>query len=93
MLRQVNGPAGNRELGALLGCDLTQRESDIAHRLVAGGTSKEIGRDVGISPRTVEGYRARLMRKLGVANQRQLVARLAPVIRTWSEWPAGSPAP
>jgi DNA-binding CsgD family transcriptional regulator len=85
--------ASNRELGALLGCDLTERETDIAHRLLAGGTSKEIGREVGISPRTVEGYRARLMRKLGVANQRQLVARLARVIRTGSEWPAESPVP
>jgi DNA-binding CsgD family transcriptional regulator len=55
---------------------LTVREREIARQLVAGGTSKEIGRDVGISPRTVEGHRARLMRKLGVANQRQLIARL-----------------
>lgn len=89
MLRQVSGSA----LGALLGCDLTGREFDIAHQLVAGGTSKEIGRELGISPRTVEGYRARLMRKLGVANQRQLVARLAPVIRTGNEWPVESPVP
>lgn len=56
--------------------DLTDREQQIARQLMAGGTSKEIARLVGISPRTVEGHRGRLMRKLGVANQRQLVARL-----------------
>lgn len=58
------------------GPELTSRERDVARRLLAGGTSKEIAREAGISPRTVEGYRGRLMRKLGVANQRQLIARL-----------------
>lgn len=58
------------------GCGLTNREREVARQLLAGGTSKEIAREVGISPRTVDGYRARLMRKLGVANQRQLIARL-----------------
>ena len=71
MFRTVNQPAP--PVGRL---KLTQREIEIARQVVAGGTSKEIGREVGISPRTVEGYRARLMRKFGVSNQRQLVARL-----------------
>lgn len=56
--------------------DLTTREREIARHLIAGGTSKEIARSIGISPRTVEGHRGRLMRKLGVANQRLLIARL-----------------
>lgn len=55
---------------------LTIREREIARQLIAGGTSKEIAREMGISPRTVEGYRGRLMRKLDVANQRQLIVRL-----------------
>lgn len=55
---------------------LTIRQREIARQLVAGGTSKEIACEMGISPRTVEGHRARLMRKLGVANQRQLIVRL-----------------
>jgi DNA-binding CsgD family transcriptional regulator len=70
VLFTVSPPRGHASRG------LTARERDIARQLMAGGTSKEIGRELGISPRTVEGYRARLMRKLGVANQRQLVARL-----------------
>jgi PAS domain S-box-containing protein len=59
---------------------LTGREREIAARLVTGGTSKQIAQLVGISPRTVEGYRGRLMKKLGASNQGQLVARLAGVL-------------
>ena len=55
---------------------LTNREREVARQLLTGGTSKQIAREMGISPRTVEGYRGRLMRKLGVANQRLLIARL-----------------
>jgi PAS domain S-box-containing protein len=55
---------------------LTVREREIARQLVTGGTSKQIARALGISPRTVEAHRARLMRKLGAANQGELVARL-----------------
>ncbi|RYY63736.1 MAG: LuxR family transcriptional regulator, partial [Comamonadaceae bacterium] len=56
---------------------LTQREREVARELMAGGSSKHIGRALGISPRTVEAHRARLMKKLGVANQAELAARLA----------------
>jgi FixJ family two-component response regulator len=34
--------------------------------LLAGKTNKEIGRDFGISPRTVESHRASVMQRLGV---------------------------
>ena len=55
---------------------LTPREREIARQLVTGGTSKQIARVLGISPRTVEAHRARLMKKLGAANHGELVARL-----------------
>ena len=55
---------------------LTAREREIAQHLVTGCTSKEIGRLLGLSPRTVEAHRGRLMKKLGAANQGELVARL-----------------
>ena len=42
---------------------LTAREREVAEHLMRGMTSKEIGRALGISHRTVEIYRARLMRK------------------------------
>lgn len=55
---------------------LTAREREIARQIVAGATSKAIGRSLAISPRTVEAHRARLMKKLGAGSQRELVARL-----------------
>ena len=56
--------------------DFTGREREIAALLVDGLTSKLIGRHLGISPRTVDVYRARLMRKLGAATTPDLVKRL-----------------
>jgi DNA-binding CsgD family transcriptional regulator len=43
---------------------------------VEGLTSKLIGRRLEISPRTVDVYRARLMRKTGAASTPELVNRL-----------------
>lgn len=56
--------------------DLTPRERQIVHCLAKGLTSKEIGRELGISPRTVEDHRARLLAKFKVRNIAGLVARL-----------------
>ena len=59
-----------------LSADLTTREREIASRLVAGMTSKQIGRELGVSHRTVEAHRMRLMRKLGVTTPAELIARI-----------------
>jgi PAS domain S-box-containing protein len=59
-----------------LSLDLTPREREIAALLIAGRTSKLIGKALGISPRTVEVYRARLMRKTGAASAAELVRKL-----------------
>ena len=56
--------------------ELTPREREIAALLVDGLTSKLIGRRLGISPRTVDVYRARLMRKFGAATTPELVNKL-----------------
>jgi PAS domain S-box-containing protein len=56
---------------------LTAREREVARAVMGGLTSKAIGRQLGISPRTVEAHRARLMKKLGAATQGELLARLA----------------
>jgi two-component system response regulator FixJ len=45
---------------------LTARERDVLLGLVRGHPNKTIAYDLGISPRTVEIYRANLMTKLGV---------------------------
>ncbi|NQD38979.1 response regulator transcription factor [Permianibacter sp. IMCC34836] len=55
---------------------LTEREREVLELVAAGRTSKEIGEQLGISPRTVEVYRARLMDKLQVGSLPELV-RLA----------------
>ncbi len=55
---------------------LTAREREVAQHLVRGNTAKQIGKLLDLSPRTVEAHRARLMKKLGAATQRELVARL-----------------
>ena len=56
--------------------ELTPREREIAALLVEGLTSKGVGKRLEISPRTVDVYRARLMRKLGAATTAELVHKL-----------------
>ena len=59
-----------------LAVDLTPREREIAALLIEGLTSKLIGKRLGISPRTVDVYRARLMKKHGAATTPELVQKL-----------------
>ena len=56
--------------------DFTPREREIAALLIEGLTSKQIGKRLEISPRTVDVYRARLMRKVGAATTPELVHKL-----------------
>lgn len=55
---------------------LTQREKQTFDEIVAGSTSKEIGLRLGLSPKTVDFYRSRMMDKLGVSRTAELL-RLA----------------
>jgi PAS domain S-box-containing protein len=57
-------------------CDLTAREREIAALLIEGLTSKQIGKHLVISPRTVDVYRARLMRKYEASTTAELVHKL-----------------
>ncbi len=56
--------------------EFTAREREIAALLIEGLTSKLIGKRLNISPRTVDVYRARLMRKTGAATTPELVNKL-----------------
>ena len=56
--------------------ELTPREREIAALLIEGLTSKLIGRRLDISPRTVDVYRARLMKKYKAASTPDLIHRL-----------------
>ncbi|WP_147023450.1 response regulator transcription factor, partial [Microvirga aerophila] len=52
---------------------LSPREREVLDGLLAGGTNKTIARDLGISPRTVEAHRARIMERLEADSLPELV--------------------
>jgi two-component system, LuxR family, response regulator FixJ len=52
---------------------LTARERDVLNQIAAGSSNKQAGRELGISPRTIEVHRARIMEKLGAKNAADLV--------------------
>lgn len=52
---------------------LSQRERQVLDGLVAGNPNKTIAFDLGISPRTVEIYRANVMDKMGASSLSDLV--------------------
>jgi len=56
--------------------ELTAREREVAAHLMQGMTSKQIGKTLAISHRTVEIYRARLMRKYKASTTADLVHKL-----------------
>ena len=56
--------------------ELTAREREVAAHLMDGLTSKAIGRALGISHRTVEIYRVKLMRKYQAGSAADLIQKL-----------------
>jgi two-component system response regulator FixJ len=52
---------------------LTPREREVLAQIAGGASNKEAGRRLGISPRTIEVHRARIMEKLGAKNAADLV--------------------
>jgi FixJ family two-component response regulator len=52
---------------------LTPREQEVLEQIARGSSNKEAGRLLGISPRTIEVHRARIMEKLGAKNAADLV--------------------
>jgi two-component system, LuxR family, response regulator FixJ len=66
--RQAERSTIERRLAAL-----SNRERDVLEGLVAGHSNKQIAYDLGISPRTVEDYRAGLMTKMHATSLSDLV--------------------
>ncbi|MFP5462111.1 MAG: response regulator transcription factor [Gammaproteobacteria bacterium] len=56
-------PAGSRGAGDE---ELTPRQGEVLVRIARGASTKEIAFDLGLSPKTVEAHRARLMERLGI---------------------------
>ncbi|NQS91734.1 MAG: response regulator transcription factor [Chloroflexi bacterium] len=52
---------------------LTPRETDVLKLIVSGYTNRQIGEELTISVRTVDGHRANLSGKLGLKNRVELV--------------------
>jgi len=52
---------------------LTSRELEVVRLVVAGYSSTEIAEQMALSAKTIDTYRARLMRKLGVKNVADLI--------------------
>lgn len=68
---------GTSRQGWLPGCEsLTAREVDVLEHLAAGLTNKEIARRMHLSARTVEGYRASILKKGGAKNVTDLLRRI-----------------
>ena len=55
---------------------LSGREREVLARLAIGETNKEAARHLGLSARTIEGYRASIMRKVGARNAAELLRRV-----------------
>ena len=54
---------------------LTGRQVEVVELISRGLTSQEIGKELGLRPKTVENYKQRLFARLGVQNQAHAVAR------------------
>lgn len=52
---------------------LTPREREVFHLVIEGRTTKEIAKELGISPKTAENHRSRLMDKLDLHSTAELV--------------------
>jgi two-component system response regulator FixJ len=71
-----NGDKGAVSWLGIPGCKpLTAREHEVLSHIAAGRTSREAAATLGISHRTVELHRARIMRKLGASNSIDLVRK------------------
>ena len=53
--------------------ELSERQRQVMELATKGRTNKEIGAEIGISPRTVEIYRARVMERMGAPTLADLV--------------------
>lgn len=73
LIPSAPAPSAGRVAKEALG-GLTQRERDVAELVAQGKANRIIARDLGIGERTVEGYVASALGKLGFSSRTQLAA-------------------
>lgn len=76
--KQRSRRAAQAETAARM-AELTDRQRQVMELVVQGLSSKEIAQSLGISPRTVENYRAWVMEKMGANNLADLVRKVLAV--------------
>jgi two-component system response regulator FixJ len=91
-LNQDQGRQAERNEIARRLAGLSNRERDVLEGLVRGHANKQIAYDLGISPRTIEIYRANLMTKMQAASLSDLVrmALVAGILASEAERPKTS---
>jgi FixJ family two-component response regulator len=65
-----------QELAAARLAQLTPAERKVADRVIGGKTNKMIAQELGLSTRTVEAHRARLMQRLGIKSRTELMRQM-----------------
>jgi two-component system response regulator NreC len=70
LLKQYKASEGDEEAGLK---DLSTREQEVLALTAEGYSSREIGKKLFISPKTVDTYRSRIMDKLGLNHRSELV--------------------
>jgi len=61
-------PMARASMGAL-----SAREREVLRRTAAGTSTAQIALQLSLSPKTVDTYRSRVMRKLGLSNRSNLI--------------------
>ena len=92
--REGRGGEDNAAIAAKLAL-LSERERQVLEGLISGHPNKTIAHDLGISPRTVEVYRANLMTKMQAKSLSELIrmAIIAQIPSAGAPKIAGGPAP
>jgi DNA-binding CsgD family transcriptional regulator len=67
------GDGSNAARPVMPGVSLSHREAEVIRLIARGHTSKEMAESLGISPRTLETYKARAMAKLDLRTRADLI--------------------